>query len=171
MKNSKLNAVDFEMIYLSQNKVKAFEDCSRFAPHLFKLTKSVVVAEPIIDFKHFLQSRMGKAGIASSGGVALPPSRIGTDSLGMSKTSAAIDASLLARYDLKRKQSMVDPNAASHSGHGHSVKSGGKSMRSSIMTKKKTSYVGGLGSTMSINKRMTMSRRGTSMGGTTYGQS
>jgi len=39
------------------------------------------------------------------------------------------------------------------------------------MTKKKTSYVGGLGSTMSINKRMTMSRRGTSMGGTTYGQS
>lgn len=40
------------------------------------------------------------------------------------------------------------------------------------MAKRKTTYVGTARSTISINKRMTMSRRGTSMGsGTIYGAS
>jgi hypothetical protein len=65
MKNSKIKMDDLEMIYLSRNKVRAFEDCIQLAPHLFKLSKSVVVAEPIVDFTHFLSSRLGKGGISN----------------------------------------------------------------------------------------------------------
>jgi hypothetical protein len=65
MGNSKIKMDDLEMIYLSRNKVRAFEDCIQLAPHLFKLSKSVVVAEPIVDFTHFLSSRLGKGGISN----------------------------------------------------------------------------------------------------------
>ena len=46
--------------------MRAFEDCTQFAPHLFKLSKSIVVAEPIIDFHNFLNSRLGKGGMVSN---------------------------------------------------------------------------------------------------------
>jgi hypothetical protein len=43
-------------------------------------------------------------------------------------------------------------------------------MRSTIMNRKRSTYVGGMNSTMSINKRSTMSRKG-SVSGSFYGQS
>jgi hypothetical protein len=63
-------------------------------------------------------------------------------------------------------------NAAAHQGHGHAMSMKGgkaKSMRSTLMTKRKSTYVGG-GSTMSL-KRLSMSRRGTSFGGSMIGGS
>lgn len=45
--------------YLSSNKVKAFEDCIMFSPQLFRLQKSIVIAEPVIDFKTFLDLKKG----------------------------------------------------------------------------------------------------------------
>ena len=41
---------EVSLLYASDNKVKAMEDCITFAPELFRLSKSIVVAEPVISF-------------------------------------------------------------------------------------------------------------------------
>ena len=38
------------LLYASDNKVKAMEDCIMFSPELFKLSKSIIVSEPAIPF-------------------------------------------------------------------------------------------------------------------------
>ena len=63
MKSAQLDMTEFEMLYVSQNKIRAFEDTIKFAPHLFKLSKSVMITEPIVDFKSFLNSRIGRTTI------------------------------------------------------------------------------------------------------------
>ncbi len=35
-------------LYFSQNKVQALEDCIQFVPHLFRLSKSIMVSEPLV---------------------------------------------------------------------------------------------------------------------------
>jgi len=35
------------MLYFSQNKIHALEDCVQFVPHLFRLSKSIMVSEPL----------------------------------------------------------------------------------------------------------------------------
>lgn len=34
-------------LYFSQNKIQALEDCIQFVPHLFRLSKSIMVSEPL----------------------------------------------------------------------------------------------------------------------------
>ena len=50
---------EIPLLYLSQNKVLAFEDCIQFTPQLFRLTKSIVVSEPLFSFKELLKQRLG----------------------------------------------------------------------------------------------------------------
>lgn len=38
------------MLYFSQNKVHALEDCVQFVPHIFRLSKSIMVSEPLEPF-------------------------------------------------------------------------------------------------------------------------
>ena len=59
MKQSTIPADEIPLLYLSQNKVLAFEDCIQFTPQLFRLTKSIVVSEPLFSFKELLRQRMG----------------------------------------------------------------------------------------------------------------
>lgn len=33
------------LLYYSQNKIAALEDCVHFVPHLFRLSKSIIVSE------------------------------------------------------------------------------------------------------------------------------
>ena len=40
---------EMPLIYLSENKILAMEDCITFFPQLFRLTKSVVISEPILE--------------------------------------------------------------------------------------------------------------------------
>ena len=44
---AKINEDQIPLIYISENKIKAFEDCINFCPQLFRLTKSIVVSEPL----------------------------------------------------------------------------------------------------------------------------
>ena len=37
------------MLYLSETKIQALEDCILYFPTLFRLTKSIVVSEPILE--------------------------------------------------------------------------------------------------------------------------
>lgn len=46
-------------IYSSTNKIQAFEDCITFIPHLFRLSKSIIVAEPLATFGKSIRDRMG----------------------------------------------------------------------------------------------------------------
>lgn len=41
------------------SKIQAFEDCITFVPHLFRLSKSIIVAEPLTTFHNQLRGRMG----------------------------------------------------------------------------------------------------------------
>jgi hypothetical protein len=45
---------ELRMIYVSANKVQAMEDTLAFFPSLYRLTKSVVVTEPIKDLSHLV---------------------------------------------------------------------------------------------------------------------
>lgn len=38
------------LLYISDNKIMAIEDCITFFPQLFRLTKSVIVSEPIQEY-------------------------------------------------------------------------------------------------------------------------
>ena len=38
---------EMPLLYLSENRTQSIEDCIHFFPSLFKLTKSIVVAEPL----------------------------------------------------------------------------------------------------------------------------
>jgi hypothetical protein len=53
------NNKELKFIYLSDNKVRAMEDCTTFSPHIFKLTKSYIVTEPVTSFQDFIQQRSG----------------------------------------------------------------------------------------------------------------
>jgi len=66
MNTSLLPKEEIPMVYLSPNKVKAFEDCINFAPGLFRLSKSIVISEPIMSFMDHLQSRFGASHYRSS---------------------------------------------------------------------------------------------------------
>jgi hypothetical protein len=41
---------EMKPIYQSMSKIQAFEDCITFIPHLFRLSKSIIVAEPLTTF-------------------------------------------------------------------------------------------------------------------------
>ena len=45
---------EIDLLYTSQNKITAFEDCIAFTPNLFRLTKSIVVSEPLWTFSERL---------------------------------------------------------------------------------------------------------------------
>lgn len=47
-------------LYMSYTRVQAFEDCINFVPHLFRLTKSIIVSEPLTTFTNQLKSRLGR---------------------------------------------------------------------------------------------------------------
>lgn len=53
---------EIPLLYTSQNKLTAFEDCIAFCPNLFRLTKSIVVSEPLWTFNEMLQQQSGRAG-------------------------------------------------------------------------------------------------------------
>ena len=59
LKDSLIPDNEIQLLYLSQNKVLAFEDCIQFTPQLFRLTKSIVVSEPLFSYKELLKQRMG----------------------------------------------------------------------------------------------------------------
>lgn len=42
-----LPAREMPLLYISESKVTSLEDCLLFFPALFRLTKSIVVSEPI----------------------------------------------------------------------------------------------------------------------------
>jgi len=44
------------MVYVSENKVQAIEDTLTFFPSLYRLTKSIMGAEPIKDLTHLIQT-------------------------------------------------------------------------------------------------------------------
>ena len=46
------------LLYASDNKVKAMEDCITFAPELFRLSKSIVVSEPVVPFLDFIRGNL-----------------------------------------------------------------------------------------------------------------
>ena len=46
------------LLYASENKVKAMEDCIQFAPELFRISKSIVVSEPCIPFFQMMEMRL-----------------------------------------------------------------------------------------------------------------
>ena len=48
----------------------AFEDCIKFSESLFRLSKSIVVSEPVISFKDLLRQRPGFDASALSPGRA-----------------------------------------------------------------------------------------------------
>ena len=52
--------------YISDAKIQAFEDCINFVPHLFRLTKSIIVSEPLTTFTNQLRSRLGASGVSQS---------------------------------------------------------------------------------------------------------
>jgi hypothetical protein len=41
---------EMPLLYISDNKILALEDCINFFPSMFKLVKSIVVSEPLNDF-------------------------------------------------------------------------------------------------------------------------
>lgn len=43
------------LLYTSDNKIKAMEDCIEFSPELFRVQKSIVVSEPVIPFPLLLR--------------------------------------------------------------------------------------------------------------------
>ena len=51
---SHINKKELKFLYLSDNKVRSMEDCTTFAPHLFRLTKSYIITEPLSSFEDFL---------------------------------------------------------------------------------------------------------------------
>ena len=55
VKDSSVPTDEISLLYMSQNKILAFEDCIQFTPQLFRLTKSIVVSEPLISFKELLK--------------------------------------------------------------------------------------------------------------------
>ncbi|CDW75782.1 UNKNOWN [Stylonychia lemnae] len=46
---------ELPLLYLSENKIQALEDSITFFPGLFKLTKSIVITEPLTDFSNMNQ--------------------------------------------------------------------------------------------------------------------
>ncbi len=43
---------EMPLLYLSETRTSSLEDCIYFFPSLFKLTKSIVVSEPINSYSH-----------------------------------------------------------------------------------------------------------------------
>ena len=72
MKESTVPVEEIPLLYMSQNKILAFEDCIQFTPQLFRLTKSIVVSEPLISFKDLLKQRLG------NDAYAMPSARAGS---------------------------------------------------------------------------------------------
>ena len=70
MKESSVPEDEIPLLYLSQNKILAFEDCIQFTPELFRLTKSIVVSEPLISFKELLRQRLGSSAYEAPSGRA-----------------------------------------------------------------------------------------------------
>ena len=50
LRSSQISSDEAALLYASDNKVKAMEDCIQFSPELFRLSKSIIVSEPIIPF-------------------------------------------------------------------------------------------------------------------------
>ena len=50
------------MLYASDNKIKAMEDCIMFSPELFKISKSIIVSEPAIPFTEMIKMKLAIEG-------------------------------------------------------------------------------------------------------------
>jgi len=57
LKSSQLTQNEAALLYTSENKVKAMEDCIEFSPELFRVSKSIVVSEPLVPFNQLIQMR------------------------------------------------------------------------------------------------------------------
>ena len=62
LKSSSVGPDEAMLLYASENKVKAMEDCIEFSPELFRVQKSVIVSEPIIPFPELLRMKTDSAG-------------------------------------------------------------------------------------------------------------
>ena len=40
------------LLYISENKILALEDSITFFPALFRLTKSIIITEPLVEFSN-----------------------------------------------------------------------------------------------------------------------
>ena len=58
LQQSQLRSDEAELLYASDNKVKAMEDCIQFSPELFRVQKSIVVAEPIVSFTEVIKHQL-----------------------------------------------------------------------------------------------------------------
>jgi len=60
LKSSLIPANEIPLLYLSPNKVQAMQDCIQFCPQLFRLSKSIVISEPLVSFRKYLDQRLGQ---------------------------------------------------------------------------------------------------------------
>ena len=56
LKGSQVSDEEAVLLYASDNKVKALEDCIMFSPELFRISKSIIVSEPIVPFTDLISS-------------------------------------------------------------------------------------------------------------------
>lgn len=68
LRSSQVSSSEAVLLYTSENKIKAMEDCIHFSPDLFRISKSVVVSEPIIPFIDQVKIRMAREGHSYSHG-------------------------------------------------------------------------------------------------------
>ena len=58
LKGSQVSDEEAVLLYASDNKVKALEDCIMFSPELFRISKSIIVSEPIVPFTDLISSQL-----------------------------------------------------------------------------------------------------------------
>jgi len=54
------NTKGTRLLYFSQNKIQSLEDCVQFVPRLFRLTKSIMVSEPLSSYTNGVRDRFKK---------------------------------------------------------------------------------------------------------------
>ena len=59
---SSIDTNEATLLYTSENKIKAMEDCIEFSPELFRVQKSIVVSEPLVPFAELLRMRTDASG-------------------------------------------------------------------------------------------------------------
>lgn len=62
LKHSPVSTDEAVLLYNSDNKVKAMEDCIQFSPELFRVQKSIIVSEPIVPFQDMIKMKLAAEG-------------------------------------------------------------------------------------------------------------
>ena len=62
LQQSPIGMQEAMLLYASENKIKAMEDCIEFSGKLFRVQKSIIVSEPLIPFPELLRMKVDMQG-------------------------------------------------------------------------------------------------------------